>query len=369
MDINFHYFAVKTIALHAGYSDEEADKIAVYSQYVDDFADDEAFCYAGCLPSYAAMLEEKEGYVKPVKTAITPFKSCFESEQRSVVIPFHFIPPEPLSTAGNQYVTVPATWGGARPQMITKMLQGLQARSGHPAFLMFLGMLLHIFADTYAHQSFSGFENAINRGRVDSAVEYTAQGRISKTYPLYDTLPSIGHARLGTAPDETALEYICYRDDGAGHVAPEPLRRNREVFLACAEEIFKILCCMRGRNPPSRQEVDALTATLTIGFLMPYPSQVTELAEHWHTVTGASYAYNARDVHLGFFLISEDRLPSGINAARAWQLVHSQGREAEDGLSIRRDWERLAVSGALRPADAFYYYNTCAFEIRRCVNL
>lgn len=37
MDINFHYYAVKTLAIHAGFDEECAQIIARYSQFVDDF--------------------------------------------------------------------------------------------------------------------------------------------------------------------------------------------------------------------------------------------------------------------------------------------------------------------------------------------
>lgn len=35
MDINFHYYAVKTLAIHAGFDEECAQIIARYSQFVD----------------------------------------------------------------------------------------------------------------------------------------------------------------------------------------------------------------------------------------------------------------------------------------------------------------------------------------------
>ncbi len=37
MNIDFHYYTVKTIAFYAGFSLEEAQDIAFYSQYVDDY--------------------------------------------------------------------------------------------------------------------------------------------------------------------------------------------------------------------------------------------------------------------------------------------------------------------------------------------
>lgn len=37
MDITFHYFAVKTLALEAGFPGAEAQRLAAFSQFVDDF--------------------------------------------------------------------------------------------------------------------------------------------------------------------------------------------------------------------------------------------------------------------------------------------------------------------------------------------
>ena len=37
MDISFHYFAVKTVAFAAGFSEAEAQRIAEFSQFIDDF--------------------------------------------------------------------------------------------------------------------------------------------------------------------------------------------------------------------------------------------------------------------------------------------------------------------------------------------
>ena len=37
MDISFHYFAVKTVAFAAGFSEAEAQRIAEFSQFINDF--------------------------------------------------------------------------------------------------------------------------------------------------------------------------------------------------------------------------------------------------------------------------------------------------------------------------------------------
>ena len=38
MDINFHYYTVKALAVYAGFSEEYSQLIAEYSQFTDDYS-------------------------------------------------------------------------------------------------------------------------------------------------------------------------------------------------------------------------------------------------------------------------------------------------------------------------------------------
>lgn len=51
MDISFHYFAVKTVARAAGYDEQKAQRIAEFSQFIDDFNWYKCRC-AGNVPDY-----------------------------------------------------------------------------------------------------------------------------------------------------------------------------------------------------------------------------------------------------------------------------------------------------------------------------
>ena len=37
MDISFHYYAVKSVALAAGYDEAKAQRIASFSEFIDDY--------------------------------------------------------------------------------------------------------------------------------------------------------------------------------------------------------------------------------------------------------------------------------------------------------------------------------------------
>jgi hypothetical protein len=58
MDINFHYFAVKAIACTSGFEEEEAQMIADYSQFVDDF-NLYAYIWLSEVPEFARYLSKE----------------------------------------------------------------------------------------------------------------------------------------------------------------------------------------------------------------------------------------------------------------------------------------------------------------------
>ena len=98
MDINFHYFAIKTIAIEAGFDPDEAQLIASYSQFVDDYSIWGNYKFKR-VPEYAMELATNKGDYYKFYTVTTGFESLadmtrlkFEKYQRDIVVPFHFIP-------------------------------------------------------------------------------------------------------------------------------------------------------------------------------------------------------------------------------------------------------------------------------------
>ena len=170
MDINFHYFAVKTIALFAGFTNDDAQIIAAYSQFVDDYDVWRNYSFEE-VPDYAmSLVKKKSGNRYIFYSVTTGFTSLTDTArlsiskyQREIVVPFHFIPVKPLKDfdpgcSRSEYRTAPADITGSF--LIKELLDEARNKYRENAGkyeLMRIGILLHIFADTYAHQNFSGF--------------------------------------------------------------------------------------------------------------------------------------------------------------------------------------------------------------------
>ena len=383
MDINFHYFAVKVTAVMTGYSDQDADEIATYSQYVDDYFDNNTF-KVNTPPPFDTPIYSQNSKVSSVETGIEVSKSLTKKHQTSVIIPFHFIPPQALSIAGDGYRTTPAQWQDFDHQLIVQMLHTLiDHHSSHPGFRLFMGMLLHIFADTYAHQTFNGFHKKnINDGRVIQATEAHLDGSsCEKSYGIYAELPAIGHTDLGTAPDETALTYTCMRDTGSGQMVTQPERTNADVFLNCAYGILRILREARHASAPEEREFRMLEQELRKGFLIPCTSSISQLCTHWLenvpeiNGTAITYNYDARVIHDRFFSIREEKLPQNMTVAQTSDLLCKIAEQAEEQetetqklASAYNELDHLTALGAVNPTNHYYYYNTCAYRIRELVN-
>lgn len=77
MDINYHYFAVKTLADLAGFPDADSQRIASYSQFVDDY-DIYATITLDYVPDFAQYLAKKKGKNWKFNPVTTGFNSLID---------------------------------------------------------------------------------------------------------------------------------------------------------------------------------------------------------------------------------------------------------------------------------------------------
>lgn len=120
MDINFHYFAVKTIALESGFDENAANRIAAFSQFLDDYDIWVNYIFES-VPKYAESLIIKSPNVfYTVTTGFTlldSFRLITNKYQKEIVVPFYFIPTKKLNDfeppySDDLYKTEPATING-----------------------------------------------------------------------------------------------------------------------------------------------------------------------------------------------------------------------------------------------------------------
>jgi hypothetical protein len=290
LNIEFHYYAVFFLARRAGFDEDDSRLLAQSSQYVDD-----------AIVPYAV----HDGEGAPYRTITTQnYVFWDEAISSSVYLPFHFIPGDPERAArerrdreANPFIVTPDS-PLARELLIDALKSGDLFRAG---------IALHAYADTWAHQHFSG--------RLEKANECD----------LNSPLPAAGHLQALTSPDH-ALGL--WRDE---RLVPELAHvDNRERFLSAAKMIYRFL--RTSRREPFDDE----------------PFVLAELAELWRR--------DARDMEAR---IVDFRLVLGIAPydRRNWLEDagiadrRDDGEEEEDGLAKGYDkllWLRYELRKRIR---------------------
>ena len=402
MDIVFHYFAVKTMALKAGFSEPDAQIIAQSSQMVDDF-DFTGYWRCNNVPDYIAKHPEKYdlcvalGFFNPAQTGFlcdglmgyTDYVNLlFERFQKFTCSPFHFIPQhrdadDPIV---KEYRVVPAELndGSIISDLLEEAMEQYQAARS-PATpqpkqaLMRIGILLHIFADTVAHQMFSGFNANVNLVELvevtnnDTGDDETEKYRTRVQRFLKRSMdwapkftPAIGHMMLEHIPDLTHLSFeMSY--DGKRY-----RRDNTEQFIKMAKQILDYLCDCRESPRIEEKDWKAIEQDLRTMFkldITPFKDQkeiVANLAPQWSSCFDYSYSYDGETLKKDF--------AHGMAALQSPALANVDGMEQVclDHLPSTTDIKLLGTDLNVGGQDAllsteasedFYCFNVVADEV------
>lgn len=243
MDIDFHYYTISILAGASGFDLEDSFTIVHAFQYVDDSRSDRPIT-----------IGRDEQEFRPLCTQHIGINAFFEECWRNVYMPFHFLPPAPFSGGEFSFITKPAgNPGSVLPHMILEnafnepldetaegenpnKTRRLKWRSR----LCRIGIALHTFADTWAHQGFSGrshWENDVIDiyERIYNNPEEVYEGRS----PFWRLLPPIGHVRIGEYVDKTYFIGKYTRKKGNNE---EEVKRNNQVdFIEAARMIYEKL--------------------------------------------------------------------------------------------------------------------------------
>jgi len=162
MQIDFHYYCIFVLANLAGFSQEDAKTIAYSSQFVDDSRD-------------SKRIKIKDYAYDTVRTAHNSIYFYKWNVQKKIYFPFHFIPPEVLKNNGSfSYVTKPNS-------NFAQMVIDEAINDQTDLRLYRMGVALHTYADTWAHQNFSGRKHRENNTENFANVKM-ANGRIANDY-------------------------------------------------------------------------------------------------------------------------------------------------------------------------------------------
>jgi len=218
MEKDFHYYCLGVLARASGFAPEEALTIAYASQYVDDSTESQP-------------IKVGDMFFDPVRTSHYRLMSYDWSIQKRVLIPFHFLPPEPIQSPEAPFVTRPNS------PLVLEVLREASDEAHRRRRLCRLGVAFHTLSDAWAHEGFSG------RRHEENDVENIYHKNGSKWKHLLldnfllDVLPQVGHAEAGYFPDQPFLHWKYTR-----RMTNEEIRRNNtNIFLSAAKTIFDLL--------------------------------------------------------------------------------------------------------------------------------
>lgn len=273
MNAGFHYYATYVAARFAGHSSNESITIARAAQHIDE--------------SSASLIKSELLGVNPGSTP-TPTIESFErlakknlftskselNETRTIWTSFHFLPGNFPCDGGQPYegkrkwlarTIEPAEERDVllvcRPNstLATAMINDLAVHRDENYYLYLLGIRMHVLADTWVHEGFSGTCNWwINDlastptwVKSNEPIGFKA-GTLKKltiskplittpAAPSCDSYSYLGHGRMGHVPD---LPYACYTYQP--HWSQREFERNNpEAHMKAFRQMVEAMSVLR----------------------------------------------------------------------------------------------------------------------------
>jgi hypothetical protein len=148
LNIDFHYGVVYAVARLGGLNQTDAQTVAHACQYVDDATTGDLLHFSGG-QTFERIASAHE---------MIDYKNSENSENRRIWVPFHFLPGAQGQSLDERAICRPNS--DVAKAMVRHMLAAVQHSDNA---LHRLGVTLHVYVDTWAHQGFSGIVSDNNR--------------------------------------------------------------------------------------------------------------------------------------------------------------------------------------------------------------
>lgn len=281
MNIDFHHAVTYVAARLAGFESTEASVIAWSAQYVDDATESGHIAF------------DNKGMYCHIASAhkMLDYRNLDALANHRAWIPFHFLPGNEGLAANQGHIEFTRRVICRPNSFVARDMveRCIRDKDHTPYGLHRLGITLHVYADTWAHQGFSGISHDLNKVHDlrDAADEpyrkmirrindfYSPWSRIknalkewfgfdpeaSATKLINDFNP-LGHGAALSMPDKPYLIWRYRNDEGI-----EVLRDNPRDFLEAAEAMCQVMQRYLGKEPVGlpehdRQMIDRLLRTI-----------------------------------------------------------------------------------------------------------
>lgn len=228
MQLDMHYYGTYAMARAAGIKPEFAQAIAAAAQYVDD--------------SDTAKLSLRDGTLLASQaTAHHPVdaQNIDPHDQRMVWIPFHFLPGNEGATFEERLVC------RMDSALVHEVIDHALSHATESYAPMLMGVVAHVYADTFSHYGFCGITSDLNGVDIHSItprikstevltyVRRKAGDFFEKRKADAANLLKLGHGSVATYPDRPYLRWdFSYLD---GRKSGD--RDNPTTFLKACEKL------------------------------------------------------------------------------------------------------------------------------------
>lgn len=237
MQIDGHHAMTYIAARLAGWPRTKASVIACSAQYVDDATNSGVIHFnSGAMCSRISSAHKMLDY-----------RNSSELANHRVWVPFHFLPGNGGLPAGDNpdgtFIRKLICYPGSH--VAGDMLRSCAADIDKPYALHRIGITMHVYADTWAHQGFAGINHKINevhglksnnRSLDRSFFKKIANYFVSEAFPL-------GHGAALSRPDRPSLGWQYKNGQGE-----EVKRSNPEIFMEAVDRMCRAMQCFRQRQ-------------------------------------------------------------------------------------------------------------------------
>ena len=261
MQIDFHHAVTYVLARLAGFSHPKANIVAYCAQYVDDATNSGEIEF-----NNGAMYHRISSAHK-----MLDYRNSEALSNHQVWIPFHFLP----GNGGLSVGKVPP--GGFHKRLICRpnspvaqeMIRVCIHEKEKPYGLHRLGITMHVYADTWAHQGFAGINHKINEANdIKSKDKKSDAGLLDKLVNFFvsEAFP-LGHGAVLSYPDRPYLKWSY--TNGLGKRVE---RDNPNDFLEAADLMCQAMQRWRIGDPngqvdglpkADRKKIENLIKTIT----------------------------------------------------------------------------------------------------------
>lgn len=236
-----HYYGTYAIARIAGLDRETAELIATASQFVDDNVSPTTISF----PDGGQMQAVASG------RHLTPTENISTADQRTVWVPFHFLPGGKGTTFTEKLVCQ------KNSPILQEMIEHHLLQTHKKFAPALIGVTAHVLADTFSHYNFSGVSSRKNNITQSSITIYepthnlpTFEDESSLFFNRYcSNIPNIkapfeneltgtlGHAAADNHPD---LPYLAWSYKTPADQTKTVRRYNPDDFMEAAEDLYTL---------------------------------------------------------------------------------------------------------------------------------